>query len=202
MYLYMYIVVVLYWTCYITWSIDFIVTQSISSGLYDLYLDLLDFEINEWMISYLDLVQLWTFHYLHHYGRVQWVSTDMWNAEWVSLDIKSVKMTSVELVLIKWLETSGISRKSLQRSGALIEYLSRSRVLSVCIDRWWVLGKCVKRLDELGECFGECFDMQVQTGTVKVIHNLWNYYHQWGCKVWPKEKKNILRRGLIQGIII
>jgi hypothetical protein len=49
MYLYMYIVFVLYLTCYITWSIDFIVTQSISSGLYDLYLDLLDFEINEWM---------------------------------------------------------------------------------------------------------------------------------------------------------
>jgi hypothetical protein len=51
MYLYMYIVFVLYLTCYITWSIDFIVTQSISSGLYDLYLDLLDFEINEWMAS-------------------------------------------------------------------------------------------------------------------------------------------------------
>jgi hypothetical protein len=47
MYLYMYIAFVLYLTCYITWSIDFIVTQSISSGLYDLYLDLLDFEINE-----------------------------------------------------------------------------------------------------------------------------------------------------------
>jgi hypothetical protein len=47
MYLCMYIVFVLYLTCYITWSIDFIVTQSISSGLYDLYLDLLDFEINE-----------------------------------------------------------------------------------------------------------------------------------------------------------
>jgi hypothetical protein len=38
---------ILYLSCYITWSIDFIVTQSISSGLYDLYLDLLDFEINE-----------------------------------------------------------------------------------------------------------------------------------------------------------
>jgi hypothetical protein len=40
-------VFVLYLTCYITWSIDFIVTQSISSGLYDMYLDLLAFEINE-----------------------------------------------------------------------------------------------------------------------------------------------------------
>jgi hypothetical protein len=49
MYLYMYIVFVLYLTCYITWSIDFIVTRSKSSGLYDLYLDLLDFEMNEWM---------------------------------------------------------------------------------------------------------------------------------------------------------
>jgi hypothetical protein len=38
-------VFVLYLTCYITWSIDFIVIQSISSGLFDLYLDLLDFEI-------------------------------------------------------------------------------------------------------------------------------------------------------------
>jgi hypothetical protein len=40
---YVYIVFVLYLTCYTTWSIDFIVTQSISSGLYNLYLDLLDF---------------------------------------------------------------------------------------------------------------------------------------------------------------
>jgi hypothetical protein len=36
-------VFVLYLTCYITWTIYFIVTQSISSDLYDL----LDFEINE-----------------------------------------------------------------------------------------------------------------------------------------------------------
>jgi hypothetical protein len=72
MYLYMYIVFVLYLTCFITWSIDFIVIQSISSGLYDLYLDLLDFEMNE-LAKHRDNITLYTqyvsliiWHYLTH----------------------------------------------------------------------------------------------------------------------------------------
>jgi hypothetical protein len=47
MYLFVYSTVTCIYIYICIVSTDFIVTQSISSGLYDLYLDMLDFEINE-----------------------------------------------------------------------------------------------------------------------------------------------------------